>query len=404
MFDSERKKIILSSKNPYHILGIRESAQLEEISSAYRKLMLRFHPDKNKDPDSTEISSKINKAYECIILGSYNPAKSKENFDKRRQEVFLPKIIQLLHLKNLEELRKFVSDKNNEDAISSADNGGLNVFHHLVLFFADDYDFAEEVLKMVTPHLSVNTPSTIDRIKFTPLHFLSMASIHTMNDMENKIKLFTLLTRYGANINEMGGIYRDYDGKDHQPIISFSALDFVDLATEGFPLKKLYMTFWKEKGALHAIDEISLSHEKKMLGMLLAVKQINFIDHFQAYKPSFLQSLLSSSKYTLPIVTAISLKNLMSSTSQTSSLACSSLLLIAGGVLLHQVSALPEVFDSYSRRGYQSFHSKALEDFGKKLGAALSDYGLFQKPRQMIASPSTAAYNDMETQQVCNFN
>jgi hypothetical protein len=38
-------------KDYYYILGIRQDASIEEIKKSYRKLSLKFHPDKN-DGDS----------------------------------------------------------------------------------------------------------------------------------------------------------------------------------------------------------------------------------------------------------------------------------------------------------------------------------------------------------------
>ncbi len=55
-------------KDYYYILGIKKNATNEEIRKAYRKLSLKFHPDKNEgDKFFEERFKDINEAYETLI-------------------------------------------------------------------------------------------------------------------------------------------------------------------------------------------------------------------------------------------------------------------------------------------------------------------------------------------------
>ena len=53
-------------KDYYQILGVEKTATEDEIKKAYRKMALRFHPDKNKDPGAEEKFKEISEAYEVL--------------------------------------------------------------------------------------------------------------------------------------------------------------------------------------------------------------------------------------------------------------------------------------------------------------------------------------------------
>lgn len=55
-----------TTRDYYDILGVSKTASESELKSAYRKLALKWHPDKNKDHDATEKFKEINEAYEVL--------------------------------------------------------------------------------------------------------------------------------------------------------------------------------------------------------------------------------------------------------------------------------------------------------------------------------------------------
>lgn len=57
----------MQSKDYYTILGLNRDARNEEIKKAFRKLALRYHPDKNPEDDCAEEKFKqINEAYDIL--------------------------------------------------------------------------------------------------------------------------------------------------------------------------------------------------------------------------------------------------------------------------------------------------------------------------------------------------
>ncbi|MGH7245947.1 MAG: DnaJ C-terminal domain-containing protein [Candidatus Levyibacteriota bacterium] len=54
------------AKNYYDILGVNKSSTDQEIKSAYRKLALKYHPDRNKTKEAEEKFKEVTKAYEVL--------------------------------------------------------------------------------------------------------------------------------------------------------------------------------------------------------------------------------------------------------------------------------------------------------------------------------------------------
>ena len=61
---STRKK---RKRSPYAVLGVKKGATIEEIKEQYRKLMIKYHPDRNKSAIAEEKTKQIIESYTEIM-------------------------------------------------------------------------------------------------------------------------------------------------------------------------------------------------------------------------------------------------------------------------------------------------------------------------------------------------
>ena len=79
--DDMKCKELLKKKDYYDILNIKKDANNDEIKRAYKKMAVKFHPDKNHSKLAEECFKKISEAYQCLS----DPEK-KQFYDKYGNE------------------------------------------------------------------------------------------------------------------------------------------------------------------------------------------------------------------------------------------------------------------------------------------------------------------------------
>lgn len=78
-------------KNYYYFLGVKENASEEDIKKAYRKLSLKYHPDKNENDDFfANRFMEIQEAYETI--GDRGKRKNYDHEFSHQQRSFRPNL------------------------------------------------------------------------------------------------------------------------------------------------------------------------------------------------------------------------------------------------------------------------------------------------------------------------
>lgn len=71
----------------YDILGISRGSTQDEIKAAYRKMALKYHPDKNEQPLAKEVFKKVVDSYETLTNGN-----KKSAFEKKGSQATAPKM------------------------------------------------------------------------------------------------------------------------------------------------------------------------------------------------------------------------------------------------------------------------------------------------------------------------
>jgi molecular chaperone DnaJ len=67
----------MTKRDYYEILGVNKNASKDDIKKAYRKLALKYHPDKNKSPGAEEKFKEISEAY-----GVLSDANKRSQYDR----------------------------------------------------------------------------------------------------------------------------------------------------------------------------------------------------------------------------------------------------------------------------------------------------------------------------------
>ena len=68
-------------KDFYKVLGLSKGATEDEVKKAYRKLALKYHPDKNKSANAEERFKEIAEAYDVL-----SDKKKREIYDQYGEE------------------------------------------------------------------------------------------------------------------------------------------------------------------------------------------------------------------------------------------------------------------------------------------------------------------------------
>jgi len=155
-FGSKENDETLSKKNYYTVLGVENNATEKQIRSRYRKLALKFHPDRNRgSEEAAEMFKEISKAYAVLS----DPG--------RRQKYDLLGV---------------------DDGMEDADlDYSLSVFWGNIRFDMGRLGVGHRVLGAMIERLGIEIPTTVSDETFTKARELCESGILTSNNQSQEL-------------------------------------------------------------------------------------------------------------------------------------------------------------------------------------------------------------------------
>jgi DnaJ-class molecular chaperone len=152
------------AKNLYNILEINKNASQDEIKKAYRKLVIKHHPDNDKNVDRISITDKfidIKNAYD--ILSDNNKKHIYDEMNSPEKDEFYDNLKEFVKNNVISDVDKYIKiffgeDKNLKKMIKSFDIGGI--YKHIIC------NVSNMSSSEITDVLGLNTqPHSFDNIK-----------------------------------------------------------------------------------------------------------------------------------------------------------------------------------------------------------------------------------------------
>ncbi len=161
----------------YDILELTNSATLTEIKTNFKKLALKYHPDKNKSKNSNEKFNQIRVAYE--ILSDPNKKKKYDNMITSKKNRFTETIF--LFLKEITNPKTIRNLMNRPDIIQNIKDGNIHtIAQKLIQKILDNIDLDIDISKLM--EIFIHTQSDGDKSKSSEKNNIyDSSNLNTLN-------------------------------------------------------------------------------------------------------------------------------------------------------------------------------------------------------------------------------
>jgi DnaJ-class molecular chaperone len=125
--------------NNYEILGVSRNANSDEIKKQYRKLSMKYHPDRNSDPGATKKFQEINEAF-TALSNPVNIFANNNMFDKTAMNAnnAADDLINTFfkHIAEDINMQMFTTSLDNEDMFNNINNFSMPMPMHMPNIFS----------------------------------------------------------------------------------------------------------------------------------------------------------------------------------------------------------------------------------------------------------------------------
>jgi DnaJ-class molecular chaperone len=172
----------MNNDNLYNILELKNTANINQIKQQFKKLALKFHPDKNKSNNANQKFNQIRVAYE-ILSDTYKKNKY-DNMTLKKQQHFIDILFSFIR-----EITNPITIQNllcREDILDDIKNGNINkIAQKMIHKILDNIDIDTDIDKLNEIFLHSPIQEKQDVLNYTNNSLLSTSDYNTLNIFGN---------------------------------------------------------------------------------------------------------------------------------------------------------------------------------------------------------------------------